>query len=132
MKEKMRFVVGQERGVYTMSELCERHGISRKTGYKWLVRYAEDGVDCLRDRSRRPHSSPRRTPREIEELFIEARKAHRRWGPEKLLDVLGRRHPEMTLPAPLAVPPIVLLGAKVITTPVPLPRAAVPVTSVPI
>ena len=99
MKEKMRFVMARDRGVYTMSELCERYRISRKTGYKWLNRFEEEGLEGLRDRSRRPHSIPRRTPREIEELIIEARRAHKSWGPEKLLDVLGRRHPEMTLPA---------------------------------
>lgn len=99
MKEKMRFVMARDRGVYTMSELCERYRISRKTGYKWLNRFEEEGLEGLKDRSRRPHSIPRRTPREIEELIIEARRAHKSWGPEKLLDVLGRRHPEMTLPA---------------------------------
>ena len=99
MKEKMRFLTAEECGVYTMSELCERYGISRKTGYKWVRRFHEEGMEGLKDRSRRPHSSPRRTPREIEELFVEARKAHRSWGPEKLLDVLGRRHPEVALPA---------------------------------
>jgi transposase InsO family protein len=85
--------------VYTVSELCDRFGISRKTGYKWLDRYEEEGVDGLKDRSRRPKSSPNRTPGEIEELLIEVRRAHPSWGPEKLIDVVGRRHPELELPA---------------------------------
>ena len=34
MKEGMRFVADAERGLYSMSDLCERYGISRRTGYK--------------------------------------------------------------------------------------------------
>ena len=46
MKERMRFVTDWERDLYSMVELCERYGVSRKTGYKWLARYerVDDGV----------------------------------------------------------------------------------------
>ena len=50
-----------------ISELCRRLEISRKTGYKTLERYAEAGADGLHDRSRRPHTCPHRTRREMEE-----------------------------------------------------------------
>jgi hypothetical protein len=43
---------------FTMSELCERYGVSRRIGYKWLARFAEDGKRGLADRSRRPHTCP--------------------------------------------------------------------------
>src|SRR3989442_4982380 len=35
MNERMRFVTDWERDLYSMVELCERYGVSRKTGYKW-------------------------------------------------------------------------------------------------
>jgi len=35
MKERIRFVTNWERDLYSMVELCERCGVSRKTGYKW-------------------------------------------------------------------------------------------------
>ena len=98
VKERMRFVVSLESGLYSMTEACERFGISRVTGYKWWNRFCE-GEKRLEDRSRRPQSSPGRTPQEIETLVIELRKAHTTWGPEKLLEVLSRRHPEVQLPA---------------------------------
>ena len=60
MKERMRFVTDWERGLYSMVELCERYGVSRKTGYKWIGRYEGDGPDGLRDRSRAPHHCPHR------------------------------------------------------------------------
>ena len=37
-----------------MSDVRRSFGISRKTGYKILQRYREEGVEALCDRSRRP------------------------------------------------------------------------------
>jgi hypothetical protein len=55
-------------------ELCRRYGISASTGYEWRRRYLEIGLAGLEDRSRRPLSSPRRTPDEIEVVVMEAMK----------------------------------------------------------
>ena len=99
MRERMRFLAIYETGLYRMSELCGRHGVSRKTGYKWLRRYEEEGPLGLRDRSRRPDRSPNRTRGEIEELLVAFRRQHPRWGPDKLLAVIRRRQPELELPA---------------------------------
>jgi transposase InsO family protein len=61
-------------------------GVSRKTVGYWLARHDAEGEAGLRDRSSRPHHSPRRTPAEVEQQVIEARRAQRRgqdWlGPE--------------------------------------------------
>ena len=55
------------------SELCRRFGISRKTGYKWLRRFEQEGPPGLSDRSRRPHHSPRRTASEVEQRVLALR-----------------------------------------------------------
>ena len=60
MKERMRFVVDAERGLYSMAELCERYGISRRTGYKWLDRYEASGPAGLQERSRASLSTSHR------------------------------------------------------------------------
>ena len=73
MKERMRFVVAHETDLYTMTELCERFGVSRKTGYKWVNRSDDEGPAGLEDRSRRPHHSPNETTDEIRTLLIEVR-----------------------------------------------------------
>lgn len=86
-----------------MTELCDRFGVSRKTGYKWLRRYREGGVEALADRSRAPKTCPHRTPEPIREILIDTRKAHPLWGPVKLLDYLRPRHPEVDFPAPSTV-----------------------------
>jgi len=36
--ERGRFVHDFESGHWSMTELCERYGVSRPTGYKWLAR----------------------------------------------------------------------------------------------
>lgn len=56
-----------------VTEAAIRYHISRKTVYKWLKRY--DGkIDSLKDRSRRPHHSPRQqTPDELKKVKRYAR-----------------------------------------------------------
>src|SRR5437660_5022368 len=60
MKERLHFVADWDRRLYTVTELCARYGVSRKTGYKWLARYADVGVAGLAERSRAPHRCPHR------------------------------------------------------------------------
>ena len=38
-------------------------GVSRRTAFKWLKRFREEGEEGLRDRSSKPHHHPRRIPR---------------------------------------------------------------------
>jgi transposase InsO family protein len=67
-----------------MRRLCRRFGISAKTGYKWLNRFKEGGVQVLEDCSRRPHSSPNRTPHSIEQAILVVRDRHPVWGARKI------------------------------------------------
>src|SRR5438067_8238129 len=62
-------------------ELCRRFKIHPATGYKWLGRWATD--EELADRSRRPHSSPRRTERPMEARILALRDAHPAGGARK-------------------------------------------------
>ena len=39
VKERLAFVHDLESGHWSMTELCERYGVSRPTGYKWLERH---------------------------------------------------------------------------------------------
>jgi transposase InsO family protein len=98
MDQRVRFIAAFESLQYTMTELCWEFGISRKTGYKWVSRYREEGVDGLKDRSRAPKSCPHRTAGRCERALIEERQKHPHWGPRKLLVVLERRHPPPSKP----------------------------------
>lgn len=91
MSEREEFVRQAEEGQESMSQLCRAYGVSRKTGYKWLRRYREDGLSGLGDQSRRPRRSPRHTEPEMERLVVEARRAHPAWGGRKLKRWLERK-----------------------------------------
>jgi transposase InsO family protein len=52
-------------------------GVSRKTARKWRTRHRLEGVVGLRDRSSRPHRSPRRLEPRWEELILELRRARK-------------------------------------------------------
>lgn len=99
MDERRLFVKDYWRGTFSMATLCRRYGISRKTGYKWIGRFEEDGPAGLEDRSRRPRSSPTATPRSIVEPILELRGRHPTWGAKKLLSILERRSPRVDWPA---------------------------------
>lgn len=70
------------------SKLCERFGVSRKTGYKWVNRFRSQGEEGLLDQSRRPANSPSRTVDEIEKRVLELRDKHPAWGGRKLRALL--------------------------------------------
>ena len=92
MEEINRFVVLASSGRFSVTDLCEQFGISRKTAYKHLERYAVEGLAGLRPRSHRPHEFPQRTDVAVEALILAERRQHRTWGPKKLQAVLEMKH----------------------------------------
>jgi transposase InsO family protein len=60
-------------GKESVTELCARLGISRKSYYKYLARFCCEGLEGLQPRSRRPLRSPFTTPPEMVGLIIKAR-----------------------------------------------------------
>lgn len=99
MEQRLEFVREYESDLFTMTELAAQYGITPKTGYKWLERYAAEGLLGLGDRSRRPHHSPQATAPELVEMILAVRRRHPRWGPKKLLAVARRRAPVAPWPA---------------------------------
>jgi len=90
MEQRIAFVVRADSGKESISSLCTEFGISRETGYVWLRRYREVGsVNALAERSRRPHTSPRRTDANIERR-VAALRAQYGWGAEKIAVLLSR------------------------------------------
>jgi putative transposase len=98
MDQRTQFLADHLRGAEALTELCDRYGISRKTGYKWIDRYLRLGPAGLEERSRRPHRAPNQTAEEIVAAILEARHRHPAWGGKKLRALLQRRHPRWTLP----------------------------------
>jgi transposase InsO family protein len=95
----MRFVMAVERREESFAAVCRRFGVSRKTGYKWLTRYDEAGVEGLTDRSRSPLNHPQAISEAIAERCLAVRRAHPTWGPIKVRGWLVQRIPQTEWPA---------------------------------
>ncbi len=121
--ERSRFIDAHRAGGFTMTELCARFGISRRIGYKWLARYDAEGRAGLHNRSRAPHRCPHRIDDATAALLCAARRKHRDWGPEKLLDWLRPVTPEWTGRRSVPSGPPQAGGAGE-AAPAPLPRHA--------
>lgn len=81
--------------VPSFAALCRKHGISRKTGYKWRRRFeAQSG---LHSRSRRP-ISPRQWDQKWRRRLLAWRQRRPSWGGAKLHDKLRREWPRVRLP----------------------------------
>jgi transposase InsO family protein len=90
--QRHRFIADVRAGLYSMTELCARYGISRTAGYTWVARADEGGQAALSDRRRAPHHCPHRIATALAELLFATRRAHPLWGPRKLLQYLAPRH----------------------------------------
>jgi putative transposase len=99
MDERVQFMGDYQRQLWTMTDLCDRYGVSRKTGYKWIARYVADGAAGLAVRSSRPKQSPQATAAPVAAAIVQLRKRYPRWGGKKILAVLGEREPSWALPA---------------------------------
>ena len=53
MEERFRSIEAYQQEESSLAELSRRFGVSRKTGYKWLSRYAEGGMEGAQDRNAR-------------------------------------------------------------------------------
>lgn len=91
VEQRLRFLLEVRNKEATISALCRRYEISRKTGYKWLKRYERAGsIEALKDQTRRPHHSPARTSLRHEQAVVAVRD-EKGWGAEKIAVVLGNR-----------------------------------------
>jgi putative transposase len=99
MDLKTQFIADYLRQTLSISELCLQYQISRKTGYKWITRYLDEGAGGLADRSHRPHLCPHQTPATLVEAILDARRHHPTWGAKKLLKILSRRQPHGDWPS---------------------------------
>lgn len=98
MKERCRFVIRALEPGANKSELCREFGISRPTGDKWISRYLSEGIDGLKERSRRPKTSPLSTSSEVVCEIIKIRNNRTSWGGKKIRPLLLRQFPEDKVP----------------------------------
>jgi len=88
MDERLQFISDYQRQLFTMTALCDRYGVSRKTGYELVARYEAAGVAGLASRSSRPQHSPQATATPIVIAIVTMRRRYPTWGGKKIVAVL--------------------------------------------
>ena len=73
MDQKMQFIADYLRSELSMTELSEVYDIARKTGYRFIDRYLNDGPEGLEERSGRPDNYARHTAAHIVQAILELR-----------------------------------------------------------
>ena len=99
MDERLKFVGEYLKQERSLSELCREFSISRKTGYKFIGRYLDEGFSGLYDRSCAPHHSVHAVSDEIVTAIMALREAHPRWGARKLRAWLVRHRVRTNWPS---------------------------------
>jgi len=97
--ERTAFVEAWLKRTSSVSELCVRFEISRKTGHKWIARYHQGGLAGLVDQTRAPRERPQSVSEEVVQAIVALRKRHQFWGPKKLRAVLEGKSPTTKWPA---------------------------------
>lgn len=81
--QRLQFIAACQEGELSITEVCRRFNISRKTGYKWLARFSPDDTSSLDDRSRARHHQ-NTIPEAMVNLVLDTKNQHPLWGPEKI------------------------------------------------
>jgi transposase len=78
-----------------VTDVATRYGVDRRTVHRRLVRYANEALGALADRSSRPNGCPHQIAPEIEARIVALRREHPSWGPRTILSKLRREleHP---------------------------------------
>lgn len=77
-------------------QAAKQYGVSKSWVHKIHKRFLAEGTDAYRPQSRKPHTSPRRTPEDIRKRVLELRQelatAGHDCGPHTLAEHLAREH----------------------------------------
>src|ERR1700704_4100061 len=86
-------------GVFTVCELCRRHGISREIFYVWKRRRENGDGRWFEDLSHAVERCAHATPAHLGERIVAARRRFAHFGPKKIKAWLEREQPEVDWPA---------------------------------
>jgi transposase InsO family protein len=89
VEQRYRAVMAVLDGV-RVTEVAAEIGVSRQSVHSWMARYRKGGLAGLADRSQRPRSSPNQASAQVEALVCELRRAHPKWGAQRIVHELMR------------------------------------------
>jgi transposase InsO family protein len=86
-------------GVFTVVELCRRHGISRETFYVWKARRESGDPRWFEERSHATRACPHATAPHLIERIVAERRKFEHFGPKKIKARLDLKEPGAVWPA---------------------------------
>lgn len=99
MEERIAMMREHVSGLFTVSELASRYGISRETFYFWKRRWESGASDWHAARSSAPLVRHRRVDAASEAAVLAMKRRFPRFGPKKVRAKLAETHPELVWPA---------------------------------
>lgn len=99
MDQKVQMISDHLTGNYCPTELSRIYGVSRKTIYKWINRYAQDPQRGLADRCRAPYTRPHAVPEPVKQTIIKTKLKYPHFGPKKVMLYLRRQFADQYWPA---------------------------------
>jgi len=99
VEERIELFLDYETGVFTVSELCRRYGVSRDTFYVWKRRRESGAPRWWEEKSRATSHCPHRTAEAIVAAVIDVRKRFTHFGPKKIRAWLAAKEPGVAWPA---------------------------------
>lgn len=105
MTERLAFISACLNRADSIADICDRFGISEKTGYKFLKRFRDESGSpaALLDRSHAPRTCAHRMSSEVATRVIALRRRYPKYGPVKLRDWLVQHEPQQHWPAPSSI-----------------------------
>lgn len=99
VEERIALFREHETGVFTVSDLCRRHGISRETFYVWKRRRESGEARWFEELSHAVERCPHATPGGLADRIVAVRRGFPHFGPKKIKAWLERQRPEVAWPA---------------------------------
>ena len=90
-EQRMQFIDAYGSCENSVADLCRDFDISRKTAYKWIGRFREEGKDGLKDRSKAPHTQAGQTGQHLEAKILEVKKSLNIGGQKNINQTEGRK-----------------------------------------
>lgn len=98
-QQRLDLVEAFKLGEISKEEICNKFGVSRKTGYKWYNRYCHLGEEGLKDLPKIPHNPPFLYTDEQIERIIAFKRQRLTWGPKKILAKFNELYPNENWPS---------------------------------
>jgi len=98
MEVKYEFVLRAFKSNDNFTAICQKYGISTKTGYKWLKRFEAEGKAGLEDRPPIAKIVRNKTETEIQSRLLRLKRKYLAWGAKKIQTIYRRKYPNEYVP----------------------------------